>query len=89
MKKVTTRTIIVNSQKEARREIDRLFPTDYEKDEVSSARAGYGIYRHHTLNPNVYFSDLGTGYELTNVEGEGSSIRIRIEERKMKSSESI
>ena len=42
----------VTSTGEAWKEANKLFPTDYEIDEVMSLNAGYGVYRHPTLNPN-------------------------------------
>lgn len=41
----TNSRIEVNSRKEAWSLVDKIFPTDYIKDEVSSAGAGYPVYR--------------------------------------------
>lgn len=35
----------VNSREEAWKLVNRFFPTDYEKGEVSSENAGYSIYK--------------------------------------------
>jgi len=43
---------------------DKIFPTDYEKDETKSAGAGYNVYRHYKLNPDCWISDLGTRLEI-------------------------
>lgn len=50
-------------------EADRIFPTDYEKDEQASQRAGYDIYRHPTLNPLNQIADLGDRLEVTTADG--------------------
>jgi len=54
----------VNSKEKAWEEVNRIFPTDYEKDELSSARAGYDIYRHYTLNYYNRIYDLGNRLEV-------------------------
>lgn len=43
---------------------NRLFPTDYDKDEVASTNAGYPVYRHNTLNPENRICDLGCRLEV-------------------------
>ena len=61
--------IEVNTRKEAWAIVDQIFPTDYAKDEQSSAGAGYPIYRStaeghfydyicNGKTVNVWFSDL-------------------------------
>lgn len=60
--------IKVNSVEEAWLEANRLFPTDYEKDEESSLRAGYPIYRSNTEFYN-YICDLGDRLEVNLKEG--------------------
>lgn len=54
----------VNSKERAWEEVNRLFPTDYEKDELSSERAGYDIYRHYSLNYYNRICDLGNRLEV-------------------------
>lgn len=44
--------------------VNRLFPTDYDKDEVASTNAGYPIYRHNKLNPENKICDLGCRLEV-------------------------
>ena len=52
-------------------EVNKIFPTDYEKDETASANAGYSIYRHPTLNHYSRICDLGNRLEvLTGEYGE-------------------
>jgi hypothetical protein len=54
----------VNSKEKAWEEANRLFPTDYDKDEISSERAGYDIYRHYELNYYNRICDLGNRLEV-------------------------
>lgn len=54
----------VKSVAEAWEKATEIFPTDYEKDEDSSRRAGYGIYRHPTLNYYNRICDLGDRLEV-------------------------
>ena len=54
----------VKSREEAWAEANKIFPTDYEKDESSSQRAGYDIYRHPTLNYYNRICDLGCRLEV-------------------------
>jgi hypothetical protein len=42
--------MIVTTIEKAWAEANKIFPTDYDKDEASSQRAGYDIYRHRELN---------------------------------------
>lgn len=61
----------VTSREKAWEEVNEIFPTDYEKDEASSLRAGYDIYRHATLNYYNRICDLGCRLEvLTGEYGE-------------------
>lgn len=54
----------VANRTEAWKEANKIFPTAYEKDEASSARAGYDIYRHPTLNYHTRICDLGCRLEI-------------------------
>ena len=68
----------VQNREEAWREADRLFPTDYMKDDSASSAAGYPIYK-STAEGNVsWISDLGSRLEV-NTE-DGKTINIWIEE---------
>ena len=74
--------IKVRNQEEAWMEANRLFPTDYEKDEVASMRAGYPIYRSTAEGEISWISDLNASLELNiyNKKTKGiDTIRINIE----------
>lgn len=73
--------ITVKSRKEAWNEANRLFPTDYMKDDRSSANAGYPIYESTASDNRSWISDLGNRIEL-NIWGKNGveSINIWIEE---------
>lgn len=68
----------VSSKKEAWKLVDKLFPTDYELDVVSTQNAGYDIYKSTRDGANSWISDLGCGLEINLYNGE--TIRIWIEE---------
>lgn len=61
---------------------DELFPGDYAKDENSSERAGYPIYRATSENSRAYICDLGDGLEIN--YDDGSSQRIYIDRDALK-----
>ncbi len=67
--------IKVSSVKEAWELADRLFPTDYEKDEGRSSRTGHPIYYSTVENTNAWISDLGSALEL-NYDGKSENILI-------------
>lgn len=67
----------VKSRKEAWKEADKLFPTDYEKDEQSSINAGYPIYKSTAEGVNAWISDLNTTIELNLPDGK--TIRINVQ----------
>ena len=59
--------IKVNSVSEAWRTAERIFPTDYEKNEESSKRAGYPIYETTSTDERFsgfHISDLNTRLEV-------------------------
>lgn len=70
----------VKNRKEAWEQANKLFPTDYEKDERASANAGYPIYVSTAEGVNAWISDLNVTLEL-NVpdKKEFKSIRINIQ----------
>lgn len=70
----------VNSRVQAWREADRIFPTDYMKDEQASKKAGYDIYKSTADGNGSWISDLGNRLEI-NLE-DGSTTNIWIEEPK-------
>lgn len=54
----------VRTREEAWKEVDKIFPTDYYKDEQSSQRAGYPILRSTADNVNAWISDLNCRLEV-------------------------
>lgn len=68
-----------NSIQEAWGIVNQIFPTDYEKDEDSSQRAGYPIYR-STADGRYYdyICDLGNRLEI-NLEDGNKTINVWIE----------
>ena len=74
--------MIVKTTAEAWEAANKMFPYDYEKDEQSSANAGYPIYRStadmHHCN---WISDLGDRLEINLENGESTNIWIREEEQ--------
>ncbi len=69
----------VISKAAAWKKVDEIFPTDYAKDEESSSRVGYPIYRSTTENHYYdYICDLGCRLEVNLLSGE--TINIWIEE---------
>lgn len=66
----------VSSTKEAWELASRLFPTDYEKDEDRSSRAGYPIYYSTAEGMNAWISDLNNRLELNYSNGESENIWI-------------
>lgn len=70
----------VTSKEQAWKEANKIFPTDYEKDEGSSQRAGYDIYRHPTLNYYSRICDLGDRLEVLTGEYGENVTNIWIEE---------
>lgn len=67
----------VSSRQEAWREADRIFNTDYMKDDAASANAGYPVYWSTADGVNAWISDLGDRLE---VNQDGRSVNIWIEE---------
>lgn len=54
----------VRTREDAWIEANRLFPTDYMKDERSSQNAGYPIYESTSSDNRSWISDLGNRIEL-------------------------
>lgn len=61
---MVNKMIEVRTTKEAWNVADRLFPTDYIKDEGSTSRAGYPIYKSTAEENDSWISDLGCTLEL-------------------------
>jgi hypothetical protein len=76
-------TIKVTSKEQAWQEVNKIFPTDYEKDYASSERAGYDIYRHRDLNYYSRICDLGDRLEVLVGEFGENVTNIWIEEPKL------
>lgn len=74
--------MIVSSKEQAWKEVNKIFPTDYEKDLQASERAGYDIYRHHELNYYNRICDLGNRLEVLTGEYGENVTNIWIEEPK-------
>lgn len=72
--------MIVTSREQAWLEVNKIFPTDYEKDYASSERAGYDIYRHHELNYYNRICDLGNRLEVLTGEYGENVTNIWVEE---------
>lgn len=58
----------VNSREQAWKEADKLFPTDYIKDEQASERAGYPIYKSTADGNESWISDLGNRLEVNTID---------------------
>lgn len=71
----------VKNRQAAWAEANRLFPTDYEKNDRASKRAGYDIYDSTSEGNDSWISDLGNRLEL-NIWGDNGveSTNIWIEE---------
>ncbi len=54
----------VRTREEAWKEVDKIFPTDYYKDEQSSQTAGYPILRSTADDVNAWISDLNCRLEV-------------------------
>lgn len=65
----------VNNIKEAWKVADEIFPTDYNKDEQASERAGYSIYR-SPINYYDYICELGDRLEVNLANGKTINIWI-------------
>lgn len=66
----------VDSKKAAWDLANRLFPTDYEKDELGTKNAGYPIYKSTNSEMNAWISDLGDRLELNYPNGKSENIWI-------------
>lgn len=80
-KERTVHNMIVKTTAEAWEAANKMFPTDYQKDEESSQRAGYPIYRSTAAGHySFYICDLSDRLEV-NMNGESVNIWIREEEQ--------
>lgn len=74
----------VNSREEAWKLVNRLFPTDYEKDEVSSQNAGYPIYKSTSSDEEYRFAQIADLKCRLEVNDGIQTINIWIEEKEVK-----
>ena len=69
------------SKQDAWKKVDEIFPTDYIKDEQSSLRAGYPIYRSSAEGHyDDYICDLGNRLEVNLDRSHLETVNIWIEE---------
>lgn len=68
------------SKKAAWDEVNKIFPTDYERNAAESERAGYSIFRSTAEGVNAWISDLGDRLEVNLPDGK--TVNIWIEEPK-------
>ena len=66
----------VRTVKEAWKIADERFPTDYQKNETASGRAGYPIYTSTASDCTAWISDLGTALEINYPDGKTERINI-------------
>lgn len=59
--------------------VDELFPGDYTRDDNSSERAGYPIYRATSEDSRAYICDLGNGLEINYDDGSSQRVNINSE----------
>jgi hypothetical protein len=81
--------MVVNSKEQAWLEANKIFPTDYDKDEASSVRAGYDIYRHRELNYYSRICDLGDRLEVLTGEYGENVTNIWIKEPELTAEEKL
>lgn len=68
----------VNTEYQAWEAVNAFFPMEYKKDEESSARAGYPVYR-STVNHYDYFCMLGDRIEVNFSNGKTVNVWIKPE----------
>lgn len=71
----------VNSMLKAWEAASEIFPTDYEKDESASVKAGYPIYTSTASGVNAWISDLGNRLEVNLPDGNTVNIWVEVEEK--------
>ena len=64
------------NKQEAWQIVDKIFPTDYMKNEQASANAGYPIYTSTAEGTNAWISDLNTRLEVNFPNGKTENIWI-------------
>lgn len=74
--------MVVRTVEKAWEQVNKIFPYDYEKDEKSSANAGYPIYSSTSADhPNNWISDLGNRLEVNFENGKSENVWIDPEEQ--------
>lgn len=73
----------VRNIKAAWEEADKIFPTDYIKDEEASLKAGYSVYRSTAINNSSYICDLGDRLEINLANGKTTNIWIIPEQKRV------
>lgn len=63
---------------------DRIFPTDYMKDEAANEKAGYPVYISTAAETNAWISDLNTRLEVNLPNGKSVNIWIEDAEERIK-----
>jgi len=66
----------VASRRDAWKIANMIFPTDYQRDNGASERAGYPIYYTTAVDMNAWISDLGSRLELNMPDGNSLNIWI-------------
>ena len=74
----------VMSREAAWAEVDKIFPTDYQKDENTTERAGYPVYKSTADNTNAWISDMGCRLEVNLPDGKSVNIWIEESEEEQK-----
>lgn len=65
-------------------EVNKIFPTDYEKNGEASNRAGYPVYRSTADGINAWISDMGDRLEVNLPDGKSVNIWIEESEEEQK-----
>lgn len=65
-------------------EVNKIFPTDYEKNGEASNRAGYPVYRSTAGGINAWISDMGDRLEVNLPDGKSVNIWIEESEEEQK-----
>ena len=69
-------------------EVNKIFPTDYEKNGEASNRAGYPVYRSTAGDINAWISDMGDRLEVNLPDGRSVNIWIEESEEEQKNEQS-
>ena len=78
----------VMNREDAWAEVNKIFPTDYEKKGEASNRAGYPVYRSTAGDINAWISDMGDRLEVNLPDGKSVNIWIEESEEEQKNEQS-